>query len=175
MTTLEVNFIFWTSRVINENWLKLKIKPPVPTLACLNRRNFLYQLKSNSAVLPKDRSANINSPPKIPLLVREDFCFHSKCAKIRFKVQFCWSNMVYNGPQQHLVVRGTKFCFLWSMNKFKRLVITTESIWKINRLHIEVCFAVILINFKVKVSTYAYKRKFVDCWRKKSKKPDENK
>ncbi len=39
LTTLEANYIFWGSR---QNWLELKVEPPLSILACLNRWNTLY-------------------------------------------------------------------------------------------------------------------------------------
>jgi len=41
LTTFEVSFIFWASWGSIENWLELKIEPPLANLAFLNRWNTL--------------------------------------------------------------------------------------------------------------------------------------
>jgi hypothetical protein len=46
LTTFEVSFIFWTSWGSIENWLELKIEPPLANLALLNPLNTLCRLKT---------------------------------------------------------------------------------------------------------------------------------
>jgi hypothetical protein len=44
LTTFEACFIFWGSWGSSENWLKLKIEPPLSNLTCLQRWNTLWNL-----------------------------------------------------------------------------------------------------------------------------------
>ncbi len=43
LTTFEASFIFWASRGKIENWLELKIEPPLANLALQNPWNTLYK------------------------------------------------------------------------------------------------------------------------------------
>ncbi len=43
LTTFEASFIFWASWGSIENWLELKIEPPLANLALLNPWNTLYK------------------------------------------------------------------------------------------------------------------------------------
>ncbi len=65
LTTFEASFIFWASWGSIENWLELKIEPPLANLASLNPWNTLY----NNVWTATNTTNKQSQIPQVPLKI----------------------------------------------------------------------------------------------------------